>query len=594
MSSESLLIESGKVHPMGSGKQWRHASQRAWEFLACVSLITLGGCGDGSSVVDRADTNPAVSSSVAAVASAIRLRDMTATTGINFTYRNGEEAGNVSILESLGGGVGLADLDGDHDLDVFVPGGGTFPGHQQMAGLASGLFLNEGHWRFREATQPSRVGEALQYSHGSNLGDFDNDGFADILVTGFGRLVLWHNRGDGTFAEIATNAGLTDASWSSSSAWGDLNNDGALDLYVAHYVNWSWSNNPQCAGLKPGQREICPPRRFDPLAHVLYLSTGDGRFRDASEEWGLRRDGKGLGVVIADVDLDGDADIYVGNDTVPNFLYRNTGTRLEDAGLMSGTAMSERGTPDGSMGVDVGDLTGDGLPDIWVANFESESFALYRNQGNCFFQHISQPMGVTAVGALFVGWGTQLIDLDRDGDLDAFCSNGHVVRYPINAPVKQKPLIFENRQAKRFVDAAPLAGEYTSTAHQGRGCAAGDLDDDGDIDLVISRLNDPLAVLSNETATPAHWLSVRLIGTTAARDSVAAIVRLKLRGGREIVSQVKSGSSYASTSDQRVFFGFGEQESVEKLSVQWPSGSKAEVSSPQIDSVLTIIETPAR
>ncbi len=581
---------------MGSVKRWRlWTSAAARGLVAAFGLVVMGGCNGSSTDTDGGAVKPLTEGSVtgAAVESAIRLREVTATTGIDFTYRNGDEAGNFAILESLGGGVGLADLDGDHDLDVFVPGGGNFPGREQIGGLSSGVFLNEGHFRFREATQASFVGQAMQYSHGANIGDFDNDGFADVLVTGYGRLALWQNRGDGTFAEIATNAGLTDASWSSSSAWGDLNNDGALDLYVAHYVNWSWSNNPQCPGPKPGLKEVCPPRRFDPLPDTAYLSNGDGSFRDASAELGLRPDGKGLGVVIADVDLDGDADIYVGNDTVPNFLYRNTGTRLEDAGLMSGTALSERGTPDGSMGVDVGDLTGDGLPDIWVANFESESFALYRNQGNCFFQHISQPMGVTAVGALFVGWGTQLMDLDRDGDLDAFCSNGHVIRYPVNAPLKQKPLIFENRQAKRFVDAAPLAGDYSSTAHQGRGCASGDIDDDGDLDLVISRLNEPLAVLSNETATPAHWLSVRLIGTAAARDCVAAIVRLKLRSGREIVSQVKSGSSYASTSDKRVFFGFGEQESIETLTIQWPSGVKTEVMSPQIDSVQTIVESAA-
>lgn len=563
---------------------------RWWVWLVLLLVVVTGGCQRGENPGrDTASSNSSLQNTMSSrVTSQIRLSEVVRS-GVEFTYQNGEDSGNYAILESLGGGVGLADFDGDHVVDVFLPGGGGYSRENQIFGNASGVFQGQGDCLFRPATQNCRIGVNRHYSHGANIGDFDNDGFADVLVTGYGGLTLWRNQGDGTFTDATMSAGLDDSLWSSSSAWGDLDRDGCLDLYVAHYVDWSWEKNPQCSGSSAGQRDVCPPRRFEPLPDIAYLSNGDGTFRDGTSDLGLRKDGKGLGVVIADVDLDGDADVYVGNDTVPNFLYRNSSGRLEDAGLMSGTALSDRGTPDGSMGVDVGDITGDGLPDIWVANFESESFALYRNQGNGFFQHTSQSMGVTAVGALYVGWGTLLLDIDRDGDLDAFCSNGHVIRHPVNAPIKQHPLVFENLEFRRFVDVAPSAGDYTATAHNGRGCASGDLDRDGRVDLVVSRLNEPVAVLRNETDTKNGWLSLRLVGTQSNRDAVAAVVYATLSNGRKIVTQVKSGSSYASTSDKQIILGLGDGE-LEELSIQWPSGARSSHIRPRRNAELTIVE----
>lgn len=564
------------------------------DILVALVLLTFSfvGCGSRTPDSNELSSNSTTGSTTAdaQVKTSIRLRDRASESGVSFVYRNGEEAENYSIVESLGGGVGLADLDGDHQLDVFVPGGGQFPQAKQMAGLPPGVFRQVGAWEFQNVTQSAGVDTALHYSHGVNIGDCDNDGFADVLVTGYEGLAFYHNLGDGTFREEASVRGLTDKLWSSSSAWGDFNQDGALDVYVAHYVNWSWENHPACLTSKPGEREVCPPRRFDPLPDTLYMSNNDGTFRDGISEFGLRKDGKGLGVVVGDVDLDGHVDVYVGNDTVPNFLYRNTGSRFEDMGLMSGTALSDRGTPDGSMGVDIGDLNHDGLPDIWVANYESESFALYRNQGNFFFQHVSQPLGITAVGALYVGWGSLLVDLDRDTNLDAFCSNGHVIRHPVNAPLKQQPLVFLNQNGKRFTNVASQVGEYTSTAHMGRGCAAGDLDNDGDIDIAVMRTNEPLALLSNESTNAAHWLSVRLIGRASSRDAVGAIVRLKTTEGPEQVQQIKSGSSFASTSDNRVFFGLGAQAKVVSVSIQWPSGAIQTLVAPQPDTEVVAIE----
>ena len=511
--------------------------------------------------------------------------------GINFTYRNGEESGQYAILESLGGGVGMIDFDNDGNVDLFVPGGGRYESEKKVVGLSAGLFRNQGDWRFSAAAEAAGVANAPWYSHGAAVTDFDNDGFSDVLVTGYGGLLFFQNQGDGTFREIARVAGLTDALWSSSAACGDVDGDGNPDLYVAHYVNWSPDNNPVCDGPEAGLREVCPPRRFEPLQDTIYHNNGDGTFSDFTKELQLRTDGKGLGVVMADVDLDGRIDIYVANDTVPNFLYRNKGEgKLEDASTRSGTSLSDSGTPDGSMGVDVGDYNLDGRPDIWVSNFERESFALYRNDGNFFFQHVSRSTGVTAVGGLAVGWGSTFLDFDRDGDEDVFVSNGHVIRYPKNAPVRQPPLLFQNDPGPRFHNVAPGGGEYLQSPHMGRGLACGDLDNDGDQDLVISCTNEPVAVLANESGTN-HSLVIRLIGTSSNRDAVGTFVRVRVAANQpQMLRQVKAGGSYASSSDPRLFFGTGQATMAEEAEIHWPSGITQSLKNLSIERTLILRE----
>lgn len=565
-----------------------------------LSLSLLTGCGN-----DKSGKPPSANKSTAAaqpeeIKTLARFEEVAQARGVRFMYRDGQEAGHYAILESLGGGAALIDFDGDGSLDVYLPGGGAYGANREILGRPAALFRNQGQARaFDDVTQLASVQSAGHYSHGTAVGDYDDDGFADLLVTGYGGLQLFHNRGDGTFVETAGSAGLTDALWSSSAGWGDLNGDGVLDLYVANYVDWSFSNHPFCnAAEDPKQREVCPPKRFEGLPHVLYFGVGDGTFRDGSRDAGLEPDGllgKGLGVLLADIDLDGDLDIYVANDTVPKFLYRNQGNgTFDEVGGQSGTALSDKATPDGSMGLDMGDFNLDGLPDLWVANYERESLALYRNEGDCQFLHVSRRSGVTAVGAQFVSFGTLFLDFDRDGDEDIFVTNGHVIRFPVNSPLLQLPLLFENRN-ERFMNVAPAAGACLGIPHVGRGVAGGDIDNDGDIDLVLSPINEPASVLLNESPNDNHWLRIRLIGVNSQRDAVGALVTLVCSSGRQ-TRQVKGGGSYLSQSERHCFFGVPREATIQKLLIRWPSGTMQEIADPAPDRDLTIVEPrpPAR
>ncbi len=526
---------------------------------------------------------------------AARFRDRTSAAGVEFTYRNDQESGHYAILESLGGGVAVFDHDCDGRLDLFAPGGGVFGPGREIRGRPGAMFRSAGNWQYRNSTAAAALDPAPYYSHGAIVGDFDNDGFPDLLVTGYGGLVLFRNLGDGTFQDAAADAGLDDHLWSSSAAWTDFDDDGDLDLYVAHYVNWSFDNDPPCGS--PEKREVCPPRQFDPLPDSFYVNRGDGTFHEAAQDVGLRTDGKGLGVVAADVDLDGLQDIYVGNDTVPNFLYRNTGEgRYADESLLSGTSLSDEGTPDGSMGVDVGDFNGDGRPDIWVANYERETCALYANQGGWFFRHVSRITGVTAVGGLYVGWGTLFLDMDLDGDEDLLVANGHVIRHPVNAPLRQTPLLFQNHSGKRLVNVAAGAGDYMASPHMARGAAAGDLDADGDLDLAVTHTNEPLTVLECESPPGRHWLALRLAGTRSNRDANGAVAWLQTAEDSAVqVRQIKGGGSYASTSDRRLHFGLASGASVATIRIRWPSGLEQTLHDVAADQEIHLVEagTPA-
>ncbi|MEO2016838.1 MAG: CRTAC1 family protein [Fuerstiella sp.] len=560
---------------------------------AVLIALLLAGCGKSTVEPARNSTKTVrlpESNPIAMPKTLAMFTERTTGSNVSFTYRNDQEAEHYSILESLGGGVALLDYDGDGDLDLFAPGGGEFGADKEIRGVLPGLFRNEGRFRFTEVTREAGFSSAPFYSHGAAAADYDEDGFPDLLITGYGGLQLYRNRGDSTFEQVAVPAGLNNESWSSSAAWGDVDGDGDLDLYLAHYVQWSFDDDVYCPASKPGLREICPPKTYEPLPDVYYSNNSDGTFSDDSDGIGLRDDGKGLGVLIGDFDNDGDVDIYVANDTTANFLYRNDGAgHLEDFSMLSATALSDKGVAEGSMGVELADFNLDGRPDLWVANYERESIGLYRNEGNCSFQYVSQSAGITAVDSLYVGWGTAFLDFDRDGDQDVVVSNGHVVRYPENAPLRQKPLLFENQAGTRFVNVAPAVGKYFTEPHMGRGVARGDIDEDGDVDLVISHINEPVSLLSNDSTDKNNWLSLRLIGTKSNRSAIGSRITLRTAAGAQI-RQINGGTSYASTNDPRVYFGLAKADSVESIEISWPAGAVESLFNVSANQVITLIE----
>ena len=552
------------------------ASRRS-SSAAAVLLIAAAGCADGP-----AETPPPSASEVSEVAPGPPPEWVLHNLG-GFAYRNGQEQERNSIVESVGGGVATFDYDRDGRVDVAAAGGGTFPSPDTTAGFAAGLFRNRGGFRFDAAASQAAVDVADVYSHGLAVGDYDADGFPDVAVTGYGPLRLWRNLGDGTFAERAEAAGLDDRLWGTSAAFADLDGDAVLDLFVTHYVDWSPENDPRCRG-RDGVADVCPPRSFRGLPDTLFVGDGRGGF-DARPPM---LDGKGLGVVLGDVDGDGDLDIYVGNDSTPNHLYVNDGSgRFTEDGLLRGVAVDDAGHPDGSMGVDLGDFDGDGLPDLWAANYESEAFALYRNLGAGAFQYASGGTGVSSIGDLFVGFGTAFEDVDGDADLDILVSNGHVVQTERQSPIRQRPLLLENLGG-RFRPADYEDG-YFADAHIGRGLATGDLDGDGDADLVVSHNNDPVAVLENRAAAGGSALAVRLVGVDSPREGIGAALTLRTPSGDQR-RQVLAGGSYLSSRDPEVRFFWPDRGQTAELTVRWPSGLRQTVDVPAGRSRAALVE----
>lgn len=520
------------------------------------------------------------------------FHDMTAKSGIDFICRNGEEAGHLTLLETLGGGVALIDYDGDGLLDIFLVGGGRFDGkdNKEILGCPCRLYKNLGNWKFRDVTAQAGLDKLSFYSHGCAVADFNCDGWPDLLVTGYGQLALFRNDSDGRggrkFVDVTEAARLRDRRWNTGAAWADLDGDGYPDLYVCHYVDWSWKTHRTCTGDAENiSAEICPPGYFQGTAHCLYRNNQDGTFTDVSKEAGLRQGngdaGMGLGVVVVDVNDDRRPDIYAVNDTTMNFLLLNESTpgkfHFKEIGLESGVAMGGHGRPNGSMGVDAADYDGSGRPALWVTAFERERHALYRNISKndwVMFQYVSQETGIGGLGSGYVGFGTGFIDVDNDGWEDLVIANGHVRRYPTRSPVEQKTLILKNNGAGRFFNMSIQGGAYFQIPHRGRGLAIGDLDNDGRSDLVIAHQNAPAVLLRNEPrgaqAPRNHWLGIELTGRKK-RDVAGAKVVVEV-GNRQLTRFAKGGGSYLSSSDRRMIIGLGGTERIGRVSVYWPWG----------------------
>ena len=504
-----------------------------------------------------------------ASADGIHFREVSRDWGIDFRHHQGA-SGRLYMPESVSGGVLIFDFDGDGDEDILFIDGGSLPGYTGEA-PRSRLFRNDGNGHFTDWTAQSGL-RVQAYGMGGTAGDIDGDGDLDLFVTEFGgHDQLFRNNGDGTFTDVTAQSGAGDSLWSSSAAFADIDNDGDLDLYVANYVDFSLDNNKVCGDVAHHIPGYCHPDAYNPLPHHLYRNRGDGRFEDATQAVGLGGAvGPGLGVVFGDIDNDGWQDIYVANDLKPNFLFYNKGKGLfEDISLLSGTAYGINGKPEAGMGVDMGDYDGDGLLDIVVTNFELETDALYKNLGGGAFTDVRATARIAEPTLPFLGFGVAFVDLDQDGDLDLVIANGHVdpnaALFLEGSTYKQRNLVLENTGDGHFREAKDTGMDRLG-AH--RALACGDLDGDGDQDVVVVAAGDPAEVWEN-TTTGGNWLLVDFAAPAGNRFAIGARLELEA-GGKRQIRDVKTASSYLAQNALAVHFGLGKNAKVDRLTVRRP------------------------
>jgi hypothetical protein len=530
-------------------------------------------------------------------AAQILFADRTSAVGLSFITTYGNKDTSTYILETTGAGAAFLDFDGDGRLDIYLVNGRTLRPDGEPP--RSALFRNQGDGRFGDVTARAGVGRS-GWGQGVAVGDVDNDGAVDLYLTFFGENVLYRNNRDGSFSDITASAGVAAGGWSTSAAFADYDKDGDLDLYVARYVDFDLERAP-LPGSQPNCRYaglpvMCGPRGLPGGRDLLYRNNGDLTFSDVTAAAGeLDREAyRGLGVVFGDYDDDGWPDLLVANDAHPNLLFHNEGNgTFTDVAFEAGVAFDEDGRERAGMGVDLGDYDNDGRLDVVITNFQGEPNALYRNLGRGLFQETTWPSGLGAPTLPYLGWGTRFIDFDNDGWSDLLFVNGHVYpevdRHGLEETFAQRTLVFRNRGDGRFADVTAAAGPALAVRRAGRGAAFGDYDDDGRVDVLITGLNEAPALLHNETTPAGHWLSVALLGRRSNRDGIGSRITLDA-GGQRQVREVHADGSYLSQSDRRAHFGLGQAVSAASLEVRWPSGVVDRLSNVPADRRLWIEE----
>ncbi|HEV3341637.1 MAG TPA: CRTAC1 family protein, partial [Pirellulales bacterium] len=502
--------------------------------------------------------------------------------GLVFVFDNGRSP-QRQLPETTAGGVGLLDYDGDGWLDVYVVQGGTFPPSPTSPNAGDRLFRNLGDGTFEDATERSGIARLAQgYGHGVTVGDIDNDGHPDLFITRWRSYALYRNRGDGTFENITAAAGLGgDRDWPTSAALADLDNDGDLDLYVCHYLAWDAEHPALCKRVTiaaPSERidpeqkfNYCTPRPFAAVPDHLFRNDG-GRFVDITAEAGIvDPDGRGLGVVAADIDEDGRVDLFVANDTTANYLWHNLGgMKFDEVGFSNGVACNADGAFQAGMGTACGDLDADGRPDLFVTNFYGESTTYFRNLGGGMFSDQTSAFGLAGPSRFLLGFGITVFDCNNDGRLDLATANGHVNDDRPDYPYDMPALLMVGGDDGHLIDVTQAAGTPWTVPRIGRGLAAGDIDNDGRVDVIILPQKSPLAYFHNETSA-AHFVTFQLEGTKSNRDGIGAVVTVTA-GGRQRRAWRSGGGSYQSASDPRLHFGLGKESRVDNVEVRWPSG----------------------
>jgi hypothetical protein len=528
----------------------------------------------------------------------LRFADVTKQCGVQFLHRSSATSKKY-LPETMGAGVALLDYDNDGRLDVYLVNGasikdptapGTIPKKDDPS-YWNRLYHQKRDGTFEDVTQKAGVA-GTGYGMGVAVGDYDNDGYADLYVTQYGGNILYHNNGDGTFTDVTSSAGVGGAGWSTSATWVDYDNDGRLDLIVARYMVWDFSDI-WCGEREEGRRAYCHPDAFKPITLLLFHNEDGKHFREVSRQAGLTMSGKGLGVAIADYDHDGFTDVFVANDSMQQFLLHNkrNGT-FEEVGLESEVAVDGDGRTYAGMGVDFADYNNDGWPDLVISDLGNEKYASYANLRDGSFQYASFANGLAQMTLLHSGWGLRVFDVDNDGWKDLFVAQGHVLdTIDVSTPTlhyREPPLLARNT-GHGFVDVSRDAGPVFTEKWAGRGMALGDIDNDGKEDVVVTTNNGPAYVLHNDTQTNHHWITLKLIGTRSNRDGIGAAVRVTA-GGASQYATVTTGGSYCSSSDVRPHFGLGVRDHADDVEIRWPSGAIQHLGNVAADRIVTVKE----
>jgi ankyrin repeat protein len=521
-----------------------------------------------------------------------QFRDVAAQAGIRFQHTNGATPEKY-MPETMGAGGLFLDFDNDGWLDILLVDSGSL--HPKVSARArNALFRNNRDGSFTDVTARSGI-RPLRYGMGACAADYDNDGWVDLYLTGFEGNALYRNGGDGAFTDVTATSGTGLRSWSASCAWGDFDRDGDLDLYVANYVNFTVDNNQFCGDVVQRVRAYCHPNVYKALPHALFRNGGNGAFVEASKEMGVyRTDGNGLGVVVGDYDNDGWPDLYVANDSVPNFLFHNLGKgKFEETGQWAGVAVNREGRPEAGMGTDMGDLDNDGRMDLFVTNLDWEMSTVYFGQGKGLFTERKLESGLGEPSRLMVGFGTAFFDFDNDGLLDVVVANGNILDnasfFRGAATYAQRRQLFHNSGGGKFQEVGAQAGPGFAGLRVGRGLAVGDVDNDGDLDILVNNNGQAAELLINDGGNRSPALLVRLVGQKGNRDAVGARLTLTA-GGAQQMREVKAGSSYLAQNDLRVHFGLGSVARVDRLQVRWPSGAEEAFENVEVNQILTIVE----
>jgi hypothetical protein len=534
---------------------------------------------------------PLVLSPAATQSLKVTFTDITAQAGITFKHVASPE--KKYIVESMSGGVAMFDYDNDGKLDIFLVNSLSVDLVKSKGKTKSQLYHNDGNGKFTEVGEKAGVSD-VGWGMGVAIGDYNNDGFDDIYVTCLGPDHLFKNNGNGTFTDVTVKAGVSDPRWSTGASFFDYDHDGYLDLFVSNYVDFDIDHLPEFGqGQTCTYKSIpvqCGPRGLKGAGDSLFHNNGDGTFTEVSKKAGVSdpEGFYGLGVLTGDFDGDGWADIFVANDSTPNFYYHNNGDgTFKEMGFTAGTAVNENGSEQGSMGVTAGDYDHDGRLDIFITNFADEYNTLYHNDGPNSFTDVSYAAKLAALSLPYVGWGTKFFDYDNDGWVDLLVVNGHV--YPQLPNYRQPRLFHRNNRDGTFTEISAQFGSIFTELHASRGVAFGDIDNDGDIDILIADLDGPPQLLRNDNGNANNSILIKTVGTKSNRDGIGARVKV-VAGDLSQVDEVRSGDSYLSQSDMRLHFGLEKRTKVDSIEVRWPSGVVDKITGVGVNRIITIKE----